>query len=66
MTYAILNQVMRGARKSKIKKSKSKDLEAFCNKIHATKPKKPNSKVARVKLSTGKVIAACMSGEGHT
>ncbi|CAH1756555.1 21607_t:CDS:2 [Entrophospora sp. SA101] len=74
MTYATLNQVMRGVRKSKIKKSKSKDLEAcpqkkaVCNKVYTTKPKKPNSavrKVARVKLSTGKIITAYIPGEGH-
>jgi ribosomal protein S12 len=73
-SYATLNQVMRGMRKSKIKLSKSPALEGnfqrkgVCNKVYTTKPKKPNSavrKVARVKLSTGKFVTAYIPGEGH-
>ncbi|GBB92737.1 hypothetical protein RclHR1_02050010 [Rhizophagus clarus] len=73
-SYATLNQVMRGMRKSRTKLSKSPALEGnfqkkgVCNKIYTTKPKKPNSaerKVARVKLSTGKFVTAYIPGEGH-
>lgn len=73
-SYATLNQVMRGMRKSRTNLSKSPALEGnfqkkgVCNKIYTTKPKKPNSavrKVARVKLSTGKFVTAYIPGEGH-
>jgi small subunit ribosomal protein S12 len=40
-----------------------------CLKVGTTKPKKPNSgerKIARVRLSTGKVITAYIPGEGMT
>lgn len=40
----------------------------MCNKIFTTKPKKPNSatrKVARVKLSNGRLVTAYIPGEGH-
>ncbi|RUS18654.1 ribosomal protein S12/S23-domain-containing protein [Endogone sp. FLAS-F59071] len=71
---ATLNQVMRGARKPKNKLSKTPALDScyqkkgVCNKVYTTKPKKPNSavrKVARVKLSNGKVVIAYIPGEGH-
>ncbi|ORY96649.1 ribosomal protein S12/S23-domain-containing protein [Syncephalastrum racemosum] len=71
---ATLNQVMRKCRKSKQKMSKSPALDncyqrkGVCNKVYTTKPKKPNSavrKVARVKLTNGKVIIAYIPGEGH-
>ncbi|KAF0552020.1 30S ribosomal protein S12 [Gigaspora margarita] len=74
MSYATLNQVIRGMRKTKRKLSKSPALEGcyqkkgVCSKVYTTKPKKPNSavrKVARVKLSTGKLITAYIPGEGH-
>lgn len=71
---ATLNQVMRGARRSSKNVSKSPALEknpqkkGVCTKVYTTKPKKPNSairKVARVKLSNGRVVRAYIPGEGH-
>ncbi|KAL1924804.1 mitochondrial 37S ribosomal protein uS12m [Calcarisporiella thermophila] len=73
-TMATLNQVIRKMRKSTRKPSKSPALDrcyqkkGVCNKVYTTKPKKPNSaqrKVARVKLSNGKVVLAYIPGEGH-
>ncbi|EIM23489.1 ribosomal protein S12 [Wallemia mellicola CBS 633.66] len=72
--FATLNQIMRGARKSFTKVSKAPALEnnpqkkGVCTKVYTTKPKKPNSairKVARVKLSNGRVVRAYIPGEGH-
>nr|YP_010620210.1 Ribosomal protein S12 [Dipterosiphonia australica]WAX04246.1 Ribosomal protein S12 [Dipterosiphonia australica] len=43
--------------------------KAVCLKIYTMNPKKPNSadrKVAKVKLSTGKVIIGYIPGEGHS
>ena len=43
-------------------------VKGVCSKIFTTKPKKPNSairKVARVKLSNGRSVAAYIPGEGH-
>jgi small subunit ribosomal protein S12 len=43
-------------------------LKGVCVKTGITKPKKPNSgerKVARVRLSSGKVVSAIIPGEGH-
>lgn len=40
----------------------------MCTKVYTTKPKKPNSavrKVARVRLTNGKIITAYIPGEGH-
>ncbi|KAJ1920117.1 30S ribosomal protein S12 [Mycoemilia scoparia] len=71
---ATLNQVIRGCRKQRKKKSKAPALEGcpqrkgVCTKVYTTKPKKPNSavrKVARVRLTTGKTIIAYIPGEGH-
>lgn len=71
---ATLNQVMRGARKSFKNVSKAPALEknpqkkGVCTKVYTTKPKKPNSairKVARVKMSNGRVVRAYIPGEGH-
>lgn len=71
---ATLNQVIRKCRKSKKTMSKSPALDGcyqrkgVCNKVYTTKPKKPNSaqrKVARVKLTNGKVVIAYIPGEGH-
>ncbi|KAJ3394385.1 hypothetical protein HDU92_006964 [Lobulomyces angularis] len=64
---ATLRQVIRGCRKPSIKKSASPALDGnpqrrgVCLKVFTVKPKKPNSaqrKVARVRLTTGKVIVA--------
>ncbi|SAM06081.1 hypothetical protein [Absidia glauca] len=71
---ATLNQVIRKCRKTKPKVSKTPALEScyqrkgVCNKVYTTKPKKPNSavrKVARVKLTNGRVVTAYIPGEGH-
>ncbi|GAA5799921.1 hypothetical protein HPULCUR_005342 [Helicostylum pulchrum] len=71
---ATLNQVIKKCRKTKTKMSKSPALEGcyqrkgVCNKVYTTKPKKPNSavrKVARVKLTNGRVVSAYIPGEGH-
>ena len=43
-------------------------IKGICLKIMIMKPRKPNSaqrKVARIKLSTGKIIKAYIPGEGH-
>ena len=42
-------------------------MKGVCLRVGTTKPKKPNSgerKVARVRLSSGKVITAYIPGEG--
>lgn len=72
---ATLNQIMKGSRKheKKIERASPNLLgspfkKGVCNKVYTTKPKKPNSavrKVARVKLSTGKLVIAYIPGEGH-
>ncbi|CAO3646975.1 unnamed protein product [Cunninghamella echinulata] len=71
---ATLNQVIKKCRKTKPKLSKTPALEScyqrkgVCNKVYTTKPKKPNSavrKVARVKLTNGRVVTAYIPGEGH-
>jgi len=75
---ATLNQAMKrpsvSPKKLRRMRSKSPALEGcyqkkgVCSSIFIAKPKKPNSaqrKVARVKLSTGKVIQAYIPGEGH-
>ncbi|KAK3202630.1 hypothetical protein GRF29_154g244571 [Pseudopithomyces chartarum] len=44
------------------------ELKGVCLKVGTTKPKKPNSgerKIARVRLSSGKVVTAYIPGEGH-
>ncbi|KAJ3123454.1 hypothetical protein HK098_001894 [Nowakowskiella sp. JEL0407] len=71
---ATLNQVIRGIRTPRLKKSNAPALDAcplrrgICLKVYAVKPKKPNSaqrKVCRVRLTTGKVVIAYIPGEGH-
>lgn len=71
---ATYNQVRKGCRVGqKARRGRSpalKDhpsLKGVCLKTGITKPKKPNSgerKIARVRLSTGKVITAIIPGEG--
>ncbi|PSN62225.1 30S ribosomal protein S12 [Corynespora cassiicola Philippines] len=44
------------------------EMKGVCLKVGTTKPKKPNSgerKIARVRLSSGKVVTAYIPGEGH-
>ncbi|KAF2203210.1 30S ribosomal protein S12 [Delitschia confertaspora ATCC 74209] len=70
-----LIQVVRGGRTTqKARKLRSPalknrpEMKGVCLKVGTTKPKKPNSgerKIARVRLSSGKVITAYIQGEGH-
>ncbi|KAJ6006091.1 hypothetical protein N7451_004035 [Penicillium sp. IBT 35674x] len=72
---ATYNQVRRGCRQGqRARRGRSPALKehpalkGVCLKTGVTKPKKPNSgerKIARVRLSTGKVITAIIPGEGH-
>ncbi|RKF59782.1 putative 37S ribosomal protein S12, mitochondrial [Erysiphe neolycopersici] len=74
---ATYNQVLRGCRKARkarkavspaLRVAKAPNLKGVCVKVETTKPKKPNSaerKVARVRLSTGKLVTAYIPGEGH-
>ncbi len=69
-----INQLIRKGRSKIKKKTKSPALEGspqkrgVCLRVYTTTPKKPNSalrKVARVRLSNGKVVSAYIPGEGH-
>ena len=69
------SQLLRKGRKSSRKKSKSLALEGspqkkgVCVIVRTLTPKKPNSalrKIARVRLSNGKMVTAYIPGEGHT
>ena len=69
-----INQLIRKGRSRVKKKTKSPALEGspqkrgVCLRVYTTTPKKPNSalrKVARVRLSNGKVVSAYIPGEGH-
>ncbi|KAJ5489146.1 37S ribosomal protein S12 [Penicillium diatomitis] len=72
---ATYNQVRRGCRTGqRARRGRSPALKnhpalkGVCVKTGITKPKKPNSgerKVARVRLSTGKVVTCYIPGEGH-
>ncbi|KAK7207795.1 YNR036C-like protein [Myxozyma melibiosi] len=75
--HATMRQVIRGARKPKRgnrNMSESPDLDrcpqrrGVITRVATMKPKKPNSaqrKVARVKLSNGKMVYGYIPGEGH-
>jgi len=69
-----INQLVRKERKSVKRKGKSPALErspqkkGVCVSVRTLTPKKPNSalrKVARVRLSNGRVVTAYIPGEGH-
>ncbi|HDN85535.1 30S ribosomal protein S12 [Candidatus Aerophobetes bacterium] len=69
-----INQLVRKGRKKVKKKGKSLALEkspqkkGVCVSVRTLTPKKPNSalrKVARVRLSSGKMVTAYIPGEGH-
>ena len=69
-----INHLVRHARKSVKKKSKSPALEnnpqkrGVCVRVSTMTPKKPNSalrKIARVRLSNGTEVTAYIPGEGH-
>ena len=71
---ATYNQVLRGCRtEQRARKPTSPalvnrpEMKGVCLRVATTKPKKPNSgerKIARVRLSSGKVITAYIPGEG--
>ena len=71
---ATYNQVRRGCRKAQRARRPVSPalvgrpcLKGICLKVSTMSPKKPNSaerKIARVKLSTDKVITAYIPGEG--
>lgn len=73
---ATYNQVLRGCRvEQRARKPTSPalvdrpEMKGVCVRVGTTKPKKPNSgerKVARVRLSSGKVITAYIPGEGRS
>ena len=72
---ASLNYLIKHGKKKKIKKSKVPAFKnqpfakGVCLKVFVKKPKKPNSairKVAKIKLSTKKIVTAAIPGEGHT
>jgi len=69
-----VNQLIKGIRKSKTKKSKSTALDrnpqkrGVCLYVKTMTPKKPNSalrKIAKVRLTNGKEVLAYIPGEGH-
>jgi small subunit ribosomal protein S12 len=69
-----INQLIRNARRPKLKKSKSPALvgnpqkRGVCIRVYTTTPKKPNSalrKVAKVRLTNGREVVAYIPGEGH-
>jgi len=69
-----INQLVRKGRKAVVKKRKTLALQGspqkkgVCVTVKTLTPKKPNSalrKVARVRLSNGKVVTAYIPGEGH-
>lgn len=71
---ATVNQLVRGARKTKLTKSNVPALAAspqkrgVCTRVYTTTPKKPNSamrKVARVRLTNGFEVTSYIGGEGH-
>ena len=69
-----INQLVRKGRRQVRWKSKSPVLDAcpqkrgVCLQVKTMTPKKPNSalrKIARVRLSNGKVVTVYIPGEGH-
>ncbi|MCD6318565.1 30S ribosomal protein S12 [Candidatus Aerophobetes bacterium] len=69
-----INQLLKKGRKSIKKKGKSLALQGcsqkkgVCVTVRTLTPKKPNSalrKVARVRLSNGRMVTAYIPGEGH-
>ena len=69
-----INQLIRKGRKRIEKKNSTPALmgnphkRGVCIRVYTTTPKKPNSalrKVARVRLTNGRVVNAYIPGEGH-
>jgi small subunit ribosomal protein S12 len=70
-----INQLKRNPRRLKIKRTKSLALKkspfkkGVCVKVFTRNPRKPNSairKIARVRLTTGKLVTTYIPGEGHS
>lgn len=68
------NQLVKGARKEVVKKSKVRDLEqcpqrrGVCLQVKTQTPKKPNSalrKVARIRLTNGREVTGYIPGIDH-
>lgn len=75
-TYnATYNQVLRGCRQEQRARKPTSpalvdrpEMKGVCIRVGTTKPKKPNSgerKVARVRLSSGRIVTAYIPGEGE-
>lgn len=69
-----INQLVKGIRVKKKKKNRVRLLEScpqkrgVCLRVFIMKPRKPNSalrKVARVRLTTGKIVTVAIPGIGH-
>lgn len=70
-----IQQLLRNSRKNKKIKNKSIALKkcpqkkGVCVKVYTISPKKPNSaerKIAKVRLTNGKLVIGYIPGEGHT
>jgi small subunit ribosomal protein S12 len=70
-----INQLKRNPRRLKIKRTNSLALKkspfkkGVCVKVFTRTPRKPNSairKIARVRLTTGKLVTTYIPGEGHS
>lgn len=70
-----IQQLLKKPRKTKLTRSNSLSLDkcpqkkGVCIKVYILNPKKPNSaerKVAKVRLTNGKLIIGYIPGEGHT
>nr|ANH09518.1 ribosomal protein S12 [Coeloseira compressa] len=64
-----INQLLKKNPLKKINKLKIPQWKGVCLKVYTLNPKKPNSaerKVAKVKLSNGKLIIGYIPGEGHS
>nr|WCH57652.1 ribosomal protein S12 [Hypnea sp.] len=70
-----LQQLLKKVRKKKVDRSKSVALKkspqrkGVCLKVYTINPKKPNSaerKVAKVFLTSGKLVIGYIPGEGHS
>jgi small subunit ribosomal protein S12 len=69
-----INQLIKNPRRALKSKTKTPALNGcpfrrgFCLRVYTVSPKKPNSalrKVAKVRLTTGKVVIAYIPDEGH-
>ena len=69
-----VNQLLRGARKPRVYRSKAAALQkcpqkrGVCIRVMTQTPKKPNSalrKVARIRLTNGYEVTGYIPGEGH-